>query len=266
MIVRETYGDVTRLRFSSAGSRLVGMDVSVYLTRGVFVDTAFPRVSAEMAALVRELRPRGAMITHWHEDHAGNVPLLAAMGVPLWLAPETERIMRERPRIRAYRLLVWGRPGALATAVAPFSDETLVALSTPGHADDHHVIWDAERETVFTGDLWLGVRSRAMHPHEDPWEIAESLRRVMALGPKRMFDAHRGMVEKPMARLRARIDWLDTTIGEIERRHRAGDSERAIMRAVLGGEERSALVSGGEYARRNFVRIVISRVAGRAHR
>ena len=36
--------------------------------------------------------------------------------------------------------------------------------------------WDAERETVFGGDLFLGVRVRVAHPGEDPRQLARSVR------------------------------------------------------------------------------------------
>ena len=60
-----------------------------------------------------------------------------------------------------------------------------------------------------------------------------------------MFDAHRGLVENPVAALRAKRDWLTETVGAIERRLSAGESESRILRDVLGGEERTAFVSQG---------------------
>ena len=72
----------------------------------------------------------------------------------------------------------------------------------------------------------------------------------------RMFDAHRGLVERPVAALDAKVAWLGETLGEIERRVTEGWSDRAIVRRVLGGEEIAAVVSLGDYARRNLVRAV----------
>jgi len=50
--------------------------------------------------------------------------------------------------------------------------------------------------------------------------------------------------------------WLETALRDIERRVHEGWSDRAIVRGVLGGEEFAALVSRGDYSRRNLVRAV----------
>lgn len=254
MIELQRFGDVTRVRLASAGSRAAGMDVSAYLVRGVLVDSGFPHARAAIARLVDERKPEGAMITHWHEDHAGNAPLLAARGVPVAMHRVTEAKLRDPARIRLYRRIVWGSSPPLVAAVNGFTHPELRFVHTPGHSPDHQIVWDAETGTVFSGDLWLGVRTRVMHESEDPRVIVDSLRKVLALGPQRIFDAHRGEVRDPAAALRAKQAWMEEAIGEIDEKLTAGWSDRAILRSVLGGDEPVAIFSGGEYAAINFVR------------
>ena len=253
MIELLRHDDVVQLRMTSFGSRRAGLSVSAYVMRGVLVDSGFPRVGAEVARALDTLRPSGAMITHWHEDHAGNVGRLAARGIPTWLGDETRAILAAAPPLRLYRRVVWGPPPRLTRVPEPFEHPALRPIHTPGHSPEHHVIWDAESGTLFSGDLWLGVRSRVMHEDEHPRTIVDSLERVRALAPVRMFDAHRGPVADPIAALGAKIDWMRETIGAIERRVAEGWSDRAIVREVLGGEEWVAHASLGEYARKNFV-------------
>jgi glyoxylase-like metal-dependent hydrolase (beta-lactamase superfamily II) len=252
----ERYEGVTRLRMQSAAGRITGYDVSAYLVRGVLVDTGFHRAASELTRALAELRPRAAIVTHWHEDHAGNVELLASRGIPLLLRDETADILRRRPPVRLYRRVVWGHPPRLRSPVVPFDAAPLEVIHTPGHSPDHQVVWDAETETVFTGDLWLGVRSRLMHETEDPYAIVESLEKVVGRNPVRMFDAHRGLIGNAVTALKARIDWLTSTIGEIEGRIEAGWGDREIVRRVLGGDEMTAVFSWGEYSVASFVRAV----------
>lgn len=252
----ERYDDVTRVRLTSAGSTAAGMSVSAYVVRGVMIDTGFPHAGRVIGRLVDELRPRAAIVTHWHEDHAGNVHQLAARRVPVALPALTEALLRQRPPIRLYRRVVWGRSPRLRDPIVPFADPSLALVATPGHSDDHHVVWDAEQRTLFSGDLWLGVRSRVMHPSENPYAIVRSLRATAALRPVRMFDAHRGFVADAAGALTARADWMDDAIAATRQRIAAGWSDRAIARALLGGEELTAVFSAGEYARTNFVRAV----------
>lgn len=256
----ERYGDVQRIRMWSAGSRAAGLDVSAYVIRGIMIDSGFPHARRALLSAVRELRVSGVAVTHWHEDHAGNVASLASLGLPILVRPDTEATLRERPAIALYRHVIWGRPPRLDSPIVSLAPPALRGVHTPGHSSDHQVIWDDETGTVFSGDLWLGVHSRAVHASEDPYAIVESLRRIRAMAPARMFDAHRGLVANPADALDARIDWLGATLMAIEARIAAGWSDREIVRRVLGGEERSGILSGGDYARRNLVRAVRARL------
>lgn len=141
----------------------------------------------------------------------------------------------------------------MRTPVARFESDALRLVPTPGHAPDHHIVWDAERETIFGGDLFLGVKVRAAHHDERPRQLARSLRATAALRPRRYFDAHRGPVRDPVAALVAKADWLEQTIAAIERRIAQGWSDRAIARDVLGREDLAYYVSRGAMSRITFV-------------
>jgi ribonuclease/clavin/mitogillin len=256
MITREAHGDVTRFLLTWPRSRAVGYSVSVYLTRGLLVDVGFPGVARDVDRLVDEHRPAGAIITHFHEDHAGNAELLAARGVPIVASSETLRLLRELPPVPAYRRLVWGTPRPLSSNASPFESAGLALLHLPGHSADHHVVWDAEHRTLFSGDLFLGVKVRVAHPHENPRVLAASARAAAALEPLRMFDAHRGLVANPTSALQAKARWLEDIIGRIDEKIAAGWSDRAIARELLGREEYTHYVSRGEMSRINLVRAV----------
>ena len=258
----ERYADVTRITMSSFVGRRFGYDVSAYIVRGMMIDSGFPGARRALEQALGSFDVHGAVITHWHEDHAGNVGLLAERGIPVALEPETESTLRACPRIQLYRRLTWGQPPALTAPIIPFEPEGLQFVPTPGHTTDHQAIWDPESRTLFSGDLWLGVRARVLHETEDPYLIIESLRRALALEPARMFDAHRGLVDRPADAISLKIDWLSETLGEIERRITEGWSDRAIVRDVLGGEEATGYFSRGDYARRNLVRAVRLRDSG----
>jgi glyoxylase-like metal-dependent hydrolase (beta-lactamase superfamily II) len=257
----EQFGDVCRLRMTSVGSRLAGLDVSAYVVRRVMIDTGFHRSREELYAAATSLGVEGAIVTHWHEDHAGNVAMLARRGLPLSLRGDTEATLRARPRIQLYRRVVWGYAPPLDSAVVPFAPRGLELVHTPGHSEDHQVVWDATTGTLFSGDLWLAIRSRVLHSSEDPYTIVDSLRHAAALGPDRMFDAHRGLVENPVVALNARADWLGEMLENIAQRIvNDGWSNREIVARLLGGEERAAYVSNGDYSRENLVRAVRRRI------
>jgi ribonuclease/clavin/mitogillin len=258
VIERTDFGDVTRLRMWSWRSRAVGYDSSAYVFRGVLIDTGPHHTRRQLARFLEEYRPRGVIVTHWHEDHAGNAAMVAATGLPMWLAEYTEQRLRDFPRVKFYRHFTWGRPGNITGDVARFDPAPLEVIATPGHSQDHHVVWDAQTRTLFSADLWLGVKVRAVAVTERPRQIVASLMRAIALAPERMFDAHRGLIDRPVVALQAKRAWLEAIIGAIEHAHDAGQSEDQILNEVLEREEAIGFLSEGEYARRNFVRAVLA--------
>ena len=215
MLQVEQHGDVTRFEMTSAASRVVGYSASAYLVRGILVDCGFHAARREMDSILDRERPRGVLITHYHEDHAGNVERVARRGIPIAASAETLTRMRSPVPIRAYRRFTWGSAPPLRSSVTPFEDDRLRLVAAPGHCSDHQIVWDDADGTVFGGDLYLGVKVRIAHPGEDPRLLAATLRRVASLGPTRLFDAHRGYVPNPAPLLAAKADWTEETIAAI---------------------------------------------------
>ena len=212
MLCTENFGDVTRLVLSTRVSRAVGYSVSVYLVRGMAVDLGFPAVEQDIAAMLAQVRPAGVLLTHYHEDHGGNAELAAREGLPLALSDATLAHLRAATPLALYRRLIWGTPPRLVSPITRFGSDALRLVPTPGHSDDHHVVWDAERETLFSGDLFLGVKVRLAHPSENPHQLARSVRAAAALRPARMFDAHRGPIAHPVEALSAKANWKATPV------------------------------------------------------
>jgi glyoxylase-like metal-dependent hydrolase (beta-lactamase superfamily II) len=140
--------------------------------------------------------------------------------------------------------------------MVPFESESMRLVAAPGHSSDHHVVWDDTDGTLYGGDLFLGVKVRIAHPGEDPRVLAMTLRAIAALGPARLFDAHRGFVPNAVAALTAKADWTDETIAAIEQRIRGGAPNAVIVRELFGGESLPGYFSGGDYSRTNFVNAI----------
>jgi glyoxylase-like metal-dependent hydrolase (beta-lactamase superfamily II) len=262
LVVEVIEPDVLRLRMRSWQGMLAGYEVSAYMVRGVLIDTGFPRAAAELRAALEARAPRGAVVTHWHEDHAGNAPSLASRGLPMLMHRECETRLRARPRIRAYRHLVWGATARLEAPLQSFDPAPLEIIHLPGHTRDHLVVWDAEQKVLVSGDLFLGVKVRVAHESESPRTLLSSLRTAAALEPRLLLDAHRGPLTDAASKLRAKADWLEGTIAEIESLGMRGDPERAIARRVLGREALVGWASWFEYSKIGLVRAVLRGVRG----
>ena len=257
-VIRVTrHEDVSAFHFGTARSRAAGYGVYVFGTRGMLIDTAFHGARREFAVLLDEQRPSCVLLTHHHEDHAGNAALVAGRGIPIGASRATLDAIRVVEPIGLYRRFVWSSMPPLRGAVLPCTADGLELIAAPGHSPDHHVVWDAERETLFAGDLYLSVKVRVARPGEDPRVLARSLREIAGLRPRRMFDSHRGVIDHPVRMLLAKAAWLEETIGAIDQLHAAGRSAGEILARVFGGEAGVAFVSAGDLSRRNFIRAVI---------
>lgn len=237
---------------------MTGLTVSCYLVRGVLVDCGFPEVGDEVSRLLDQERLRGVIVTHLHEDHAGNIEAVARRGIPIAAHPETLAYARAPESIALYRRFMWGAARPLVSPVTPFDPEDVEVIHAPGHSPDHLVAWDAETRTLFTADLFLGVKVRVAHENERPRQLVASLKRVLALEPQRVFDAHRGPVPDPVGALRAKLAWMEATIGCVEARAREGVPAPRIAREVLGAKDLNDYFSAGEYSRVNFVQAVLA--------
>jgi glyoxylase-like metal-dependent hydrolase (beta-lactamase superfamily II) len=170
-------------------------------------------------------------------------------------ARTAERV-RAPTRVGFYRRYTWGSPRPVGDTVPFVPPAALQCIATPGHADDHHVVWDGDTGTLLGGDLFIGIKVRGAHRNERPRALVRSLRECIALAPARLFDAHRGLVEAPGPLLTAKLEWMERTLDAIDARIARGDDDVTIARAVLGDDWFTRVFTAGDYTTESYVAAV----------
>lgn len=214
----------------------VGLAACYLLRHGdeaVFIDTGTRNSIPLLLDVLRQqdIKPEQiswVMPTHVHLDHAGGA------GALMHHLPNARLLIHERgarhmiapDKLQAGSLAVYGEEryekafGSLLpvpeerVVVAPdgytvdLGGRVLTFFDTPGHARHHYVVWDEYSRGLFTGDTFgvsypelnMGTR-RFMFPPTTPIQFDpdawhDSVVRLVALQPDRVFLTHYGMHEE----------------------------------------------------------------------
>lgn len=254
---------ITRIRLVRRYLGREMMPVFFYAAGDTLVDTGFPGGGREVTAFARDAGVRRALLTHHHEDHAGNAAALARAGVEVAATPLTvELVARDLP-LFFYQHLVWGKmtpvrvrtiPGD-TVAIGPYEARIVAA---PGHAVDQVVFLVEEEGWLFSGDVFIHERVKIFRRDEDFAATLTTLERLLELPFDVLFCGHRPVAEGGREALRRKLQRLRDLEGEVRRLAEAGHPEKEIVRRLgfrtFGGFE---ALSGGDATSTNLVRSIL---------
>lgn len=204
---------------------MTGRGTNTYLLPGVeptLIDAAEDSDAyVERVAVALDAAQPGAslsrvLITHAHPDHVAGVGAIARR----W--PRASWAKIPLPEVDSQEPVSW--MPLTDDQVVPAGDGTLWAMATPGHAPDHAVFFDVRTSAVFSGDLVVngGTVTIPASKGGHLGQYLASLRRVLALQPRRLFPGHGPIVDNPGALIRAYIG------------HRMGREQQVLGVLALG--------------------------------
>ena len=255
----EQNGHVTCIRMISRVLGIPIFRVHAYFIDGLLIDTGFIRGRDRFLKLCDTLHPDTVVNTHHHEDHTGNNFWITKKYGLLPLAhPKTSSYMRVPFQwIPFYRRILWGTPLPSETRDVDSEIRTpkfrFLVIPTPGHSDDHICLYEPNEGWLFSGDLFIGEQVGYLRDDEDIYSVLDSLKRVVALKPKRMFCSFSGIVDSPEAAIHQKIDHLENLESDVEKGRQQGLSPQEIRRKILGKGDRYRFLTAGQISKQNLI-------------
>lgn len=238
---------------------------TAYLVDGLLVDTGCAFSAGEIARALSGKNLTCILNTHSHEDHIGANGILLAQhpGLQLFAHPLALPVLQD-PRsaqpLQPYRRIFWGWPQP--SSGQPLEDDQWIEISkyrfqvmyTPGHSPDHLCLYEPERGWLFSGDLFVGGRERALRADYNIWQIIASLKRVVTLPLTRLYPGSARVRENPVQEMAAKIEYLEETGQKVLALHKNGVSKALIAKTVFGGPMLIEYITLGHFTRLGLVR------------
>ena len=231
---------------------LFGELFTTVLYDGVAVDPGSPKMRRSLSRHLRRLKPKITKIvaTHAHEEHVGNLNWLSKRsGAPVYVTELTAQFLTPFKKLPWVRSIIIGQPPDLQPPYQLLSESVgtqsgrLRVISTPGHCDDHIVLYDPKEKLLLAGDAFMGSYFATPNPDVDSRKWIESLERLMELDIEILVEGHGhihtlradipdfpGVVvrEDPKIALAQKLDYLRWLRVQIE----AGFQEQLPVRAI----------------------------------
>lgn len=259
------HSGVTCVR-GSAGLGGFKLNVYCYLSDGIIIDTGPSRLARDFAAFVSAQKISQAVLTHHHEDHSGNAAWLKQRGVPVYIHEKGLAVCREPTRLPIYRRYFWGGRRRFEAIPLPAQLEgnsgEMQVIETPGHSNEHVVLYNPSSGAIFSGDLYVSPKTRLIMRNESIPEILQSLRLVCEKDFRTLYCAHAGVVENGREMVRMKLENLENTVGEVLELHRRGLSVKAINKRIYPKKTHLlTYISAKEWASEYIIRSIIDKMA-----
>lgn len=258
-----TYGPVDGLRAGRYGFRPT-LKTTCYRVGHTLIDAGPPNQWRAIRRFATDQDDEHGidrvLLTHHHEDHAGNAARLQELlDVPVYAPEASLDRLRNGFSMETYRWIVWGRPSPIEAEPVPDTltladGTTLRTLPAPGHADDMVCYLAVEHGLLFSADLYITPRPQYLRFDEHAPRLIESIHNVLEHDFDTLLCAHRGVVEDGRRALSEKVKYMEALCGVVQRRYRYDKvAVPQIANEILGREGLLYWITGGDFSKRNLI-------------
>lgn len=264
MLKLKTHDQIVQFRMGTSYFGRTFYHACSYLVDGLMIDTGCYGTRNEFAAACANYSINQAVLTHYHEDHAGNGWYFAEKDLPVWAHEKTAAILADGfKKIPTYRRFIWHTPPAYQLNVLGDHLTTehynFRIIHTPGHSEDHICLYEEKEGWLFSGDQFLGVRVKVVGTEENFYQNLASLYQLQKLNISRIFCSFGRIVKNPAEAIKEKINFMENTAESIRLLDYQGYNIKQITNHVLGPGWLGKFITGGDFCKENLVRAVLQK-------
>lgn len=254
------FGPVTGLKmgYSPIGKPL--MNVICYQVDNILIDTGAKNTRKTLVKLLNIDAVDKILLTHYHEDHAGNAAFLQdEYQLPIFAHPLTCESLASRIKLQPYEYFMWGglEPAEASPITNTVSSENyqFEIYHTPGHSHDHVVFLEPNQGWLFSGDMFLGPMIKYFRFDEDILQTMESLELILSLEFEQLFCGHNPQRKNPKKPLQKKWQYLKNIYDGVAELSEKGYSKQAIIKQLIHKKEHWAakIVTLGDASYKNLL-------------
>lgn len=217
---------------------------AVYYFDGLLIDSGCVHSAFELTKKLDNESVKFIVNTHSHEDHIGANCLLQNRhkGLEIYTHPLALPVLSDPKNtqpLHFYNSFMWGYPKP-SNAIKIIEGSTistkhynLEVIYTPGHSIDHICLYEPEKRWLFTGDLFIGGKDKALRLDYNIWQIINSLKKVSSLPIKILFPGGARVRKKPSEELESKILYLEELGEKILKLYNQGQSVKSIIKTLF---------------------------------
>ena len=266
MVVREKlkYEDVLGFKYGYTPIGKPFLNTYIYFIDGLLIDTGQSNARQKIISDTNQLAIDQIFITHYHEDHTGNIKAIAKQHqCSVYGSKICSELMKNPPKISFAQKLGWGNRPNYNEIISQEKEiktdrYTFQTISIPGHAADMIALYEPEKKWLFSADLFINSYISYFLYNESIMDQIISIKKILKLDFKVMFCSHNPQLTEPKEKLKKKLSYLENTFEDVQSLYCKGYSKDQIFK-ILKMKENWLVktLSLGQLSKLNMVQSII---------
>ncbi|WP_042349347.1 MBL fold metallo-hydrolase [Bacillus massiliigorillae] len=260
-IEKGTIGDVAYAN-GSIKFQSVKLNVYAYVIDGIAIDAGAQSLAKQFETFFDEQSIDALYCTHIHEDHTGCAAWFQQQrNIPIFLPSISLPNALKKGDYPLYRQIFWGKRRAFTANPVPETFQSRSynwkSIFTPGHSADHTAYLNTSTGQLFSGDLFVQVRTKVIMDSESIPQIIDSIKQILSYDFKEMFCNHAGYIKDGKQMFKEKLDYLNQITYEVKKFNQQGMDVAAIQQQLFPRKYPITSFSRGQWDSKHIITSIL---------